>query len=81
MSSPSNHGILTGAYFQYIRRKMNLLTGNIMLTDNWYEVFKPLNISRPDMMILFPFCMKSDILTGLELLEPYEYPANKNNKS
>lgn len=72
MSSPSNHGMLTGAYVEYIKRKLDIKTANIVLTDNWYTIFKPLNISRADMMILFPFCMKSDILTGLELLEPYE---------
>lgn len=72
MSSPSNHGILTGAYTQYIRRKMDIKTSNILFTDNWFKYFKPLNISRSDMMILFPFCMKSDVLSGLDKLEPYE---------
>ena len=72
MSSPSNHGLLTGAYTQYINRKLDIKTSNIVLTDNWYTIFRPLNITRADMMVLFPFCMKSDILTGLEPLEPYE---------
>lgn len=72
MSSPSNHGLLTGAYTQFIKRKLDIKTANIVLVDNWFHIFKPLNISRSDMMILFPFCMKSDILTGLDILEPYE---------
>ena len=72
MSSPSNHGMLTGAYTQYFQRKLNIKTANIMLTDNWYTHFRPLNINRASMMILMPFIMKSDVLTGLELLEPYE---------
>ena len=72
MTSPSNHGILTGAYVQYIQRKINLKTTNIEFVDNWFKYFKPMGIPRDEMLILFPFCMKSDILTGTELLEPYE---------
>ena len=72
MTSPSNHGILTGAFIQYIQRKMNIRTTNIELVDNYYKYFKPLGITRSEMLILFPFCLKSDILTGTELIEPYD---------
>lgn len=73
MTSPSNHGILTGGYIQYIQRKMDIKNTNIKLVDNWEKIFKPMGITREDMLILFPYCMKCDILTGTELIEPYEY--------
>lgn len=72
MSSPINHGILTSAYTEYIKRKYDIKSNNILFKDYWYDLFRKLGISRQDMLIVMPFVLKVDVLTDVELLEPYE---------
>ena len=72
MSCVINHGILTGAYTQYIHRKLDIRQSSLLFKDNWYDIFRPLGIERQDMMIVMPFIMTVDPLVGTEVLEPYE---------
>jgi hypothetical protein len=72
MSCVINHGILTGAYTQYIHRKLDIRQSSLLFKDNWYDIFRPLGIERQDMMIVMPFIKTVDPLVGTEVLEPYE---------
>lgn len=72
MTTPVQHGIITGCYLPIILREFNRRETNLTFTDNYIKMFKRFGITRDEMMILMPQVMRVDVLAGLESLEYVE---------
>ena len=73
MSAPVQNGIFVGGYYPSLRLYDNgLRHTSILFHDNYVERFKPLGIRRYEMMRVMPYCMRSDILFGLDDYDYYE---------
>lgn len=67
MASPSQQGIILGAYYPSLSMyDLGLRHANLLYTDNYAKYFKPLGIRRYEMMKVMPYMMTSDVLLGLD---------------
>jgi len=82
MVCPVNHLIATGAYIPaLVEEDKNVREINILFKDYYSEIYKKYGISRDEMMILMPFVMCSDVLSGTDKYDYYgEYFTNKESK-
>lgn len=69
MTTPVQHGIITGCYLPIIIREFNRRETNLTFKDNYPTFFKRFGITRDEMMVLMPQVMRVDVLSGLDTLE------------
>ena len=81
MSAPVQNGIFVGGYYPSLRLYDNgLRHTSILFHDNYVERFKPLGIRRYEMMRVMPYCMRSDVLFGLDDYDYYEEETETETK-
>jgi len=86
MVCPLNHLIPTGAFTAALtQEEKNIREINILFKDYYARIYKKYGITRDEMMILMPFVMHSDVLSGLDKYDYYgpsydKQPVPKTNE-
>lgn len=68
MTTPVQHGIITGAYMPIIKRVVDNHESYLTLRDNYPEVYERFGVTRDEMMVLMPAVMSVDVLAGMDVL-------------
>lgn len=63
MTTPMQHGIPIGCYMPYLLKTAPKQT-SLEFRDVYHEVYKPLGITRQEMMVIAPHVLRVDVLAG-----------------
>jgi len=79
MACPVNHCIPTGAYIPaLLSEEIDVRATNVLFKDYYHDIYAKYGIARHEMMIVMPFVMHSDVLSGTER---YEYYINEKSSA
>lgn len=68
MTCPMYHEIPVDAYLPLIKRMEGTTDAKIAIEDKYEQIYKPLGITRDEMMIIMGRMMSVDVVVGTEKL-------------
>lgn len=68
MTCPMYHEIPVDAYLPLLKRMEGITDAKIAIEDKYDQIYKPLGITRDEMMIIMGRMMSVDVVVGTEKL-------------